>query len=94
MHDAQRKMICLCAAVLMLSFVSCGRSDNAIDDGNALHEAPQAAAIDELIQPTDSAEPILFPKYRDMETSEIKEIQNQCQEIAQLCNDLMISLCS
>ena len=90
MHGARRKLICLCAAVLMLSFVSCGRSDNAIDDGNALHEAPQAAAVDEIIQPTDTAEPILFPKYRDMENAEIEEIQRQCQEIALLCNDLMV----
>ena len=84
-------MLCLCAAVGMLAFVGCGRSDNAADEVNALHEEPQAEAVDVIIQPTDSTESILFPKYRDIESSEIEAIQNQCQEIALLCNDLMVN---
>lgn len=84
-------LICLCFALLMLSFVSCGRSDSAIDNVNDLHEEPQAVAIDEIIQPTESTEPILYPKYHDIESSEIEEIQSKCQEIALLCNDLMVN---
>lgn len=84
-------LICLCFALLMLSFVSCGRSDSAIDNVNDLHEEPQAVDIDEIIQPTESTEPILFPKYHDIESAEIEEIQSGCQEIAMLCNDLMVN---
>ena len=86
-----KTIICLCVAVLMLSFVSCGRSVNATDGENALHEEPQTAAIDEIKQPADSTESILFPKYHEIENSEIEEIQSQCQKIALLCNDLMVN---
>ena len=84
-------LICLCVAVLFSSFVGCGRSDNTIEDVKAQHEGPQAAAIDGIVQPADSPESILFPKYREIENSEIEEIQNRCQEIALLCNDLMVN---
>ena len=86
-----KTLICLCVAALMLSFSSCGRSDGAIKNVSSLQEEPQAAVVGEMNQPTDSTESILFPKYHDIENSEIEEIQNQCKEIALLCNDLMVN---
>lgn len=62
-----------------------------VDITNDLYEEPQALTVDEIIQPTESAETIQFPKYHDIEDAEVEEIRSKCQDIALLCNDLMVN---
>lgn len=82
-----KNIMCICCTLLILLLTSCG-TENTVDN---LNKEPPSAITDTVIQPTESTPSVLFPKYHDIESSEAEEIRSKCQEIALLCNDLMVN---